>query len=118
MNSPKFNQSIYPNKCLFYEDVKQFAKVYFVNAVAVRIRQSFLRQSFQFYGIIIIMIMLVIFNHLYSVYLPIPTEKQSSLSTPAELEILWHHAPSQAIQCGADFLHCWVTDSIYVVKTC
>ena len=41
MNSPKFNQSIYPNKCLFYEDVKQFAKVYFVNAVAVRIRQSF-----------------------------------------------------------------------------
>ena len=34
MNSPKFNQSIYPNKCLFYEDVKRFAKVYFVNAVA------------------------------------------------------------------------------------
>ena len=37
INSPKFNQSIYPNKCLFYEDVKQFIKVYFINAVAVMI---------------------------------------------------------------------------------
>ena len=37
----KCNQSIYPNKCLFYEDIKQFAKVYFLNVVAVRIRQSF-----------------------------------------------------------------------------
>ena len=46
MNLPKFNQSIYPNKCLFYEDVKQFAKVYFVNAVAVRIRQSFSSPKF------------------------------------------------------------------------
>ena len=34
-NLPKFNQSIYPNKHLFYEDVKQFTKVYFVNAVAI-----------------------------------------------------------------------------------
>ena len=41
MNSPKFNQSIDPVKCLFYEDVKQFAKVYFINAVAVRICQFF-----------------------------------------------------------------------------
>ena len=46
MNSPKFNQSIYPNKRLFYEDVKQFAKVYFVNPVAVRICQSFSSSKF------------------------------------------------------------------------
>ena len=46
MNSPKFNQSIYSNKCLFYEDVKQFAKVYFINAVAVKIRRSFSSQKF------------------------------------------------------------------------
>ena len=38
--SLKFNQSIYPNKCLFYEDVKQFAKVYVVNTVAMRISFS------------------------------------------------------------------------------
>ena len=81
MNSPKFNQSIYPTKCLFYEDVKQFAKVYFVNAVAVRIRQSF--SSPKFPVLRYIMIMLVYINHLYSVYLPIPTKKQSFLSTPA-----------------------------------
>ena len=31
--SPKFNQSIYPNKCFFYEDVKQFTKVYVVSTV-------------------------------------------------------------------------------------
>ena len=30
MNSPNFNKSIYPNNYLFYEDVKQFVKVYFV----------------------------------------------------------------------------------------
>ena len=36
-----FNQSIYLNKCIFYVDIKQFAKVYFVDAVAVRIHQSF-----------------------------------------------------------------------------
>ena len=41
MNPPKFNQSIYSNKCLLYEDVKQFAKVYFINVVAVKIRRSF-----------------------------------------------------------------------------
>ena len=46
MNLPKFKQSIYPNKCLFYEDVKQLAKVYFVNAIAVRIRQSFSSPKF------------------------------------------------------------------------
>ena len=35
-NQCKFTKvylSIYPNKCLFYDDVKQFAKVYFINAV-------------------------------------------------------------------------------------
>ena len=46
MNSPKFNQSIHPNKCLFYEDVKQIAKVYSVNTVAMRIRQSFSSPKF------------------------------------------------------------------------
>ena len=42
----EFAKSISPNKCLFYEDVKQFTKVYFVNAVAVRIRQSFSSPKF------------------------------------------------------------------------
>ena len=46
MNLPKFNQSIYPNKCLFYKDAKQFAKVYFVNTVVVKIRQSFSSPKF------------------------------------------------------------------------
>ena len=41
----KFNQSIYPNKCLYNvkqgSDVKHFIKVYFVKPVEVRICQSF-----------------------------------------------------------------------------
>ena len=40
------NESIYPNNYLFYEDVKQFVKVYFVKAFAVGIRQSFLSPKF------------------------------------------------------------------------
>ena len=83
MNSPKLSQSISPNKCLFYEDVKQFAKVYFVNAVAVRIRQSF-----QFYGIahILSMVLSLFFKIVYEIskFLDVNgcnfTEKNSSCS--------------------------------------
>ena len=40
-NMNEFAKSMYPNKCLFYEDVKQF-----VNAVAVRIHQNFSLPNF------------------------------------------------------------------------
>ena len=71
MNSPKFNQSIYPNKCLFYEDVKQFAKVYFVkvyfvNAVAVRIRQSFSSPKFPVLQILAKYVTYIVFFKTYT----------------------------------------------------
>ena len=56
MNLTKFDQSIYPNKCLFYEDVKQFTKVYYVNAEDTS--KFFLRQFLvlQYYDILTVIL--------------------------------------------------------------